>query len=282
MKNRLIALMSDWGLNDGSVGAVKGVILGINPRANIVDMSHEVQSWDIKQGAFLLMAHYNTFPKGTIFVVVIDPGVGTKRKAILVETVSGYYFLGPDNGVLSWALAGERIRKVINVTNEVYFRKPVSSAFHGRDIFAPVAAYLSKGVPVTQFGEEIESYRKRGSPMWNPDIVNKDYPLKKKGNQLIGEVLFIDKFGNLITSVRKETLTQIPVPVKELNIEIKVGQAIIRKLSHTYEDGKEKGEALAFFGGDFGDLLDIAVYKGSAAENLGVKVGDKITIERKQ
>jgi len=186
VKKRIVGLMSDWGVNDGSVGSVHGVILGINPNINIVDMSHNVEFGDIKQGAFLLMAHYRTYPWGTIFVVVIDPGVGTKRKAILVETYDGYFFLGPDNGVLSWALRGKYSDNVINVTNEKYFRQPVSSAFHGRDIIAPVAAYLSKGLPATEFGEKIPPYRiRRGSPLWFPDIVNVEYPLKRETNLLV-------------------------------------------------------------------------------------------------
>jgi len=279
VKNSIIALMSDWGTDDGAVGSVKGVILGINPKVIIVDMSHNVESWDVKQGAFLLRAHYNSYPKGTIFVVVIDPGVGTKRKAILVKTMrNDYYFIGPDNGVLSWALQKEIIVNCRNIINDEYFRKPVSSAFHGRDIFAPVAAYLSKGVSITEFGEEIEvKGRPRGSPLWTPDIVNVSYPLKVEEGNLIGEVLFIDKFGNLITSIEKKALADF---LQGSNFKLQVSGAIITKISNTYEDGKEEGEALAIFGGDFGDLLDIVVYEDNAAKKLGVKVGDKVTVER--
>ena len=270
-KDRVIALMSDWGTDDGSVGSVKGVILGIDPGANIVDMSHNVASYGIEQGAFLLMAHYRTYPKGTIFMVVVDPGVGTKRKAILVENYSGYFFLGPDNGVLSWALQKEKepIKRIIDVTNEEYFRKPVSNSFHGRDIFAPVAAHLSRGVPADHFGEDIHIF----------DIVWADYPLEITDTQIIGEILYTDKFGNLITSIRKSDFDFIPSGNIK-NLELKVGKATIRKLSNAYEDGKGSGEPLAIFGGDFGDLLDIALYEGNVAEKLGVKVGDKVTIAR--
>jgi len=274
-KKSCVALMTDWGIDDGAVGAVHAVIIGINPEANIVDMSHNVNSWDIKEAAFLLMAHYKFFPKGTIFVAVIDPGVGTQRKAVLVETAF-YYFVGPDNGVLSWALRKETIKRVINLTNDRFFHKPVSAAFQGRDVFCPVAAWLSTGVPITTFGEEIKP-RHVASFISKPDIVWTPYPLKKEKNQLIGEVLFVDKFGNLITSIEEKEFEAFR---SETQYQIKVGATVIEKLSHTYNDGKETGEALAVFGGDFGDLLDIAVYESSAAEKLGVKVGDKIIVER--
>ena len=275
-----IGLMTDWGRDDGAFGAVQGVIWGINPKVKIADMSQNVESWDIKQGAFLLMAHYQTYPKGTIFVVVIDPGVGTKRKAIVVETSSGYYFVGPDNGVLSWALRKEKINRVVNVTNRKYFLEPVSAVFEGRDIFCPVAAYLSKGVSPTKFGELIDP----------SDIVWAEYPLKEEGNQLIGEVLFIDKFGNLITSIEKEKVRKVIGETstgvyftgrKRIRpFKIRIKDVEIKGFKHTYADGKE-GEAIALFGGDFGDLLDIAVCEESAAEKLGVSIGDKIIIERR-
>jgi S-adenosylmethionine hydrolase len=278
MKARVIGLMTDWGRDDGAYGASQGVIWGINPEVKIADMSQNVESWDIKQGAFLLKAHYQTYPEGTIFVVVIDPGVGTKRKVIVVETSSDYYFIGPDNGVLSWALQKEEIERVVDVTNREYFREPASTVFEGRDIFCPVAAHLSRGVALTDFGETIDP----------SDIVWAEYPLRQEGEQLIGEVLFIDKFGNLITSINQKGLIDFvgfassfpPRAMYKLNpFEIKIGEVVINKLSHTYADGKE-GEPLALFGGDFGDLLDIAVCEESAAEKLEVSIGDKIIIER--
>lgn len=274
MKTKVIGLMADWGRDDGAFGAVQGVIWGINPSIQITDMSQNVESWDIKQGAFLLMAHYQTYPKGTIFVVVIDPGVGTKRKAIVAETHSGYYFIGPDNGVLTWALQKEKIKMVVDVTNRKYFREPVSAVFEGRDIFCPVAACLSKGVALTEFGETIDL----------SDLVWAEYPLEEEENQLIGEVLFVDKFGNLISSIERETFRKFlgrrPHGPMSKPFGLRVGDAVITKISHTYADGKE-GEAVAIFGGDFGDLLDIAVCEDSAAEKLGVSVGDKVTITRR-
>lgn len=280
MKNN-IALMSDWGVSDGAVGSVKGVIFGINPDANIIDMSHDVGSWDIRQSAFLLMAHYKSYPRGTIFVVVIDPGVGTKRKAILVESAD-YFFMGPDNGVLSWALRKEKIGiiRVVNLTNDQFFRKPVSSAFEGRDVFAPVAALLSKGFPVTEFGDEVKRQHV-ASFIWRADIVQLEYPLKEEKGKLIGEVLFVDKFGNLISSIERDKFSAC---IGNGDFQIYIGNNPVRKLSvkklsHTYADGKKNGEVLAFFGGDFGDLLDIAVYEASAAEKLGTKVGDKVVIK---
>jgi len=274
METKVIGLMTDWGRDDGAFGAVQGVIWGINPSIQVADMSQNVESWDIKQGAFLLMAHYQTFPKGTIFVTVIDPGVGTKRKAIVVETVSGYYFVGPDNGVLSWALRKEEIKQVVNVTNRKYFREPVSAVFEGRDIFCPVAAHISNSVELTELGETID----------RSDLVWAEFPLREEGDQLIGEVLFVDKFGNLISSIERRSFRKFlgrrpHGPMSKL-FGLRVGDAVITKINHTYADGKE-GEAVAIFGGDFGDLLDIAVCEDSAAEKLGVSVGDKVTITRR-
>lgn len=278
MKRNIIGLMTDWGRDDGAYGSCQGVIWGINPDVQIADMGQNVESFDIKQAAFLLAAHYQTYPKGTIFVVVVDPGVGTKRKAIMVETCSGYFFIGPDNGVLSWALTREKIKKVINVTNGKYFRQSVSATFEGRDVFCPVAAHMSKGVEPTKFGETIQA----------SDMVWAEYPLKKEGDQLVGEVLFIDKFGNLITSINQNEMVDLvgwasffpPKAMYRLNpFEIEMNGNVINKLSHTFADGKE-GEILALFGGDFGDCLDIIVCESSAAETLKAVVGQKVIVRK--
>jgi S-adenosyl-L-methionine hydrolase (adenosine-forming) len=275
METRVIGLMTDWGRDDGAYGSCQGVIWGINPNVQIADMSQEVESWDIKQGAFLLMSHYSAYPKGTIFVAVIDPGVGTKRKAIVVETFSGYYFVGPDNGVLSWALRKEKIKQVVNVVNRDYFREPVSAVFEGRDIFCSVAAHISSGVKLVKLGKTFDF----------SDMVWEEYPLKEKGD-LIGEVLFIDKFGNLITSIERDRMKQF-LGTKSRSFlqvlkpfEIRIGNEAITKLSHTYVDGKG-GELIALFGGDFGDLLDIALCKDSASEKLRVRVGDPVIVKRR-
>src|SRR6185437_8130238 len=153
----IITLTTDFGLADWFAATMKGVILSIQPDAHIVDMTHDIRPGDIRAGAFALAAGCRFFPKATIHVAVVDPGVGSERRAIAVRT-SDYFFVGPDNGVLSLALAGENIKAIHRITNERLFRHPISNTFHGRDIFAPVAGHLSKGLPVRRLGPAMKSF----------------------------------------------------------------------------------------------------------------------------
>lgn len=269
MKRRIIGFMSDWGRDDGAYGVCQAVIWGINPEVNISDMSQNVDSWDIKQGAFLLASNYQYYPKGSIFVVVIDPGVGTDRKAIIIETESGYIFIGPDNGVLTWALRKEKIKTVFQLTNEKYFLK-VSACFEGRDIFSPVAAHVSRGVKSFMFGPKIAS----------EEIIWKDFPLKKEATRIVGEVLFVDGFGNIVTSITEEAVKEFigKLPLKEAPVKISVKEIEINGISHTFADATNI-KPVAIFGEDFGDLMDIVLNQESAAEIFGVKSGDEIIIE---
>ena len=176
--------MRDW-----FVGTMKGVITGINPRAIVTDITHEIPAQDIRAGAFALMASYKYFPKGTVHVVVVDPGVGSRRRAIAVQTLN-HFFVGPDNGMLSWALAQEKIKAIRQLENRRYFLKPVSRTFHGRDIFAPVAAHLSRGLPWFRLGRELE------------DFVRLPWPkATKRGAETRCEAIYIDRFGNAITNI---------------------------------------------------------------------------------
>ncbi|HXG36809.1 MAG TPA: SAM-dependent chlorinase/fluorinase, partial [Dehalococcoidia bacterium] len=212
-----ITLLTDFGLTDAYVGIMKGVILSLNPFAPIVDITHEVAPQAVQQGAFLLSLAHPHFPAGSIHVAVVDPGVGSDRKALVLETESGI-FVGPDNGVLSAALpescrfsadeAGSRVSippevRAIALTKQNYFRQPVSSTFHGRDIFAPVAAHLSLGVSPREMGEPVESIV--AFPPFRA--------LKREDGSLEGRVLHVDRFGNLITSVRARDLPSSAVTV---------------------------------------------------------------------
>ena len=152
---RLITLTTDFGTRDWFVGTMKGVILGIQPRARVVDITHEIGGGEVRAGAFALRASYSFFPQGTVHIAVVDPGVGSPRRALAVQTAN-YFFVGPDNGVLSFALMRERIKSIHALENEKYFLKPVSRTFHGRDIFAPVAAHLSRGVSIQTFGPRLK------------------------------------------------------------------------------------------------------------------------------
>ena len=186
---QLITLTTDFGLTDWFVGTMKGVILGIAPRATIVDITHQIPAGDIRSGAFALLGSYRFFPKGSVHVAVIDPGVGSERKAIVAET-DNYFFIGPDNGVLSWTLPKERIKTIRALENEHYFLHLISGTFHGRDIFAPVAAHLASGVPTRKLGPVSKGFMRLPWP--EP---------KRARNRIEGEIVYIDRFGNAITNL---------------------------------------------------------------------------------
>ncbi|RLF20893.1 MAG: hypothetical protein DRZ82_00370 [Thermoprotei archaeon] len=258
---RVITLLTDFGIRDPYVAQMKGVILSINPDTIIVDITHDIRPHDINEAAFILLSAYNKFPVGTIHVVVVDPGVGTRRKAIVIET-KRYLFVGPDNGVLSLAADHDGITNVYEIKNEVFMRANVSYTFHGRDIFAPVAAYLSLGIDPKYVG-----------PKLNPQRISRLAPVsaKKLGNMFLAHVLYIDHFGNVITNVRKD---QIPQGITSVVIKHR-GKQIKLPLKRTYGE-VEKGEFVAVVGSF--DYLEIAVNQGNAAKSLGMSVGDSLTI----
>ena len=190
MANRpLITLTTDFGLNDHFVGTMKGVILDIVPEAEIVDICHAVQAFDVLDGALTIAQAYSYFPNGTVHMVVVDPGVGTARRPILLST-GRHYFVAPDNGVLSLVYAREERLQVRHIDAAHYYRQPVSNTFHARDIFSPVAAYLAKGVEVAKFGEEITDFVRFNAPK----------PKATDSKTLRGVVLKVDRFGNMITN----------------------------------------------------------------------------------
>ncbi|MFH1051562.1 MAG: SAM-dependent chlorinase/fluorinase [bacterium] len=241
-----IVLLTDFGLSDSYVGQMKGVIASLNPNANVIDLTHDIQPQNIKHGAFILVSSCTYFPKGTIFVCVIDPGVGSKRKAIAVQT-ENYYFIAPDNGLLTFALEKQEILQVIELDNQEYHFADKSNTFHGRDVFAPVAAHLSLGIETEKLGSEIDI---------NDIIKLKPLKLKKKKKKIVGEIIYADKFGNLITSIHKSDIQEI-----EEDIVIQFGKEKIRDISKTYSDVK-KGKLLAYIGSS--GYLEIGVRGGNA------------------
>jgi len=247
----IIALTTDFGSSDWFVGSMKGVILGINPQVTIVDLTHEIPAGDIRAGAFALAASYKCFPRLTVHCAVVDPGVGSERAPIAVKT-SDYWFVGPDNGVLSFALAQEKVREVRRLDNDEYFRKPVSHTFHGRDIFAPAAAHLSNGVPMNSLGSEVNEFVRVAWPQVNID-----------GGVTHGQVIYIDRFGNCITNISSvasnvRVAGRIECPVKKFYQEVPSGQP------------------LAMMGST--GFLEIAVNGGHAAKALGLKLGDVVEV----
>ena len=255
----IIALTTDFGYKDPFVGIMKGVIAGINPEARIIDLSHGVAPQDIMGAALILRHSVNHFPRGSIHVAVVDPGVGGARRPILIEA-AGNYFIGPDNGVLSLALGNKEPARIIYLSNANYHRHPVSATFHGRDIFAPVAAHLSLGIDVTTFGEPVQDFTRI---TW-PDIT-------KSSAGFHGEIVYIDGFGNLFTNVTERELEDLPVD----KLAISVGGIVIQGLTAYYGAGG-KGSCLALI--NSWGLLEVAVYQGNAQQYCGVRIGDKIHI----
>lgn len=278
MDNPVIALLTDFGDNDFFIGSLKGVIAGINPAVRIIDITHHIPSFDILAGKFVLYAAYKYFPARTIFLAVVDPGVGSTRKIILVET-ERYFFIAPDNGVLSLIVDAEEIVEIREVTNSEYFLPDGSHTFEARDKMAPAAAWLSKGVPSEKFGLQMDSiHRER---IDKPEI---------KGDLIIGSIIHADKFGNLITNIPAAYLERIiPAPegvsvsilLDSLYQENKISpkpemhEVVYRK---TY--GSALKSELLLLSGSLG-LLEIAVREGSAADRLLVSAGTRLTLSRR-
>ncbi|MCM8765323.1 MAG: SAM-dependent chlorinase/fluorinase [Candidatus Omnitrophica bacterium] len=261
----VIVLLTDFGQSDEYVGVVKGVISGINPRAKIIDLCHDIPPQDITWANYLLGSAYKFFPKGTIFLCVVDPGVGTKRKIVILETKE-YIFISPDNGLLTKVLEKEKSKKIVEVKDKRFFLKEISSTFHGRDIMAPVAGYISKGIDLERFGSEM---RKIKTLKLNKPIMKKDC--------LIGEVIHIDHFGNLVTNIEKGSgvFWQKITQRGQSHFYIEIKKRKIYKINKSYAESK-KGELLAIWGSR--NLLEISLSCGNAEKELGVKKGEKIWV----
>lgn len=253
---QLITLTTDFGRRDWFVGTMKGVIFGIAPRATIVDLTHEIPAGNVRVGAFALAAIYRFYPKRTVHVAVIDPGVGSVRRAIAVQT-ENHFFVGPDNGVLSFALAREKIKTIRQLTNEKFFLKHVSQTFHGRDVFAPVTAHLSRGVPIQNFGPALK------------DFVHLDGPQPRPTRAGIeGEVVYIDHFGNAITNVPKEMLGS-------RRWEVCAGRKRLCPVREFYQ-AVLIGDAVALIGSC--GLLEISINGSSAEKRFSLRVGSRISV----
>ncbi len=260
MRKPIITLLTDFGIKDHYVASMKGTILNINPCCTLIDITHHITPHDIKEGAFILGNAYSSFPKGTIHLSVVDPGVGGSRKPILIVTTN-YFFVGPDNGLFTFALKREKVKKAVALTNQKYFLSPVRNTFHGRDLFAPVAAYLSLGVKPGAFGPELNSWVE----------IDFQKPMIKEG-RLIGEILHIDAFGNLISNIDEKQLFHF---VKDHSFVIKIGKRTILGLKKGYWEGK-RNELMALIGS--GGFLEISIREGNALKRLKGKKGDKIHI----
>ena len=261
MPQRMVTFTTDFGLTDHYVGTMKGVIYSINPDARIVDICNSVQSYDVLDGAITIAQAYHYFPSETVNLVVVDPGVGSSRRPLLVTT-DRHFFLAPDNGVLSFVFEREERISVRHITSEHFFLQPVSQTFHGRDVFAAVAAWMSKGVEAAKFGDEITDFVRFAAP--RPKPIG-DHAFK-------GLVLKVDKFGNLVTNIRELDVPQLfqdPTP----SFRLVVGKGEITKLKTAYAQGTP-GEVFAIVGSM--GYLEVATNRGVAARTVGADKGSEV------
>ena len=263
MTNPIITLTTDYGTSDHLVGVLKGVILKINPEAAIIDINHAVTPFDVLDGALTIVSAYAYFPPRTIHVVIVDPGVGTERRPLLVSG-QNQYFIAPDNGVLSGVYDKEQNFTVRHLTSEHYFLQPVSRTFHGRDIFAPAAGWLSKHWQPASMGEEIKDFKRFALP--KP---------KEADGLLKGVVLKVDGFGNLMTNFRAEDLP--PESMVNGQVNLQVGSQSITRMVPTFASGNA-GEPVAFVGSS--GYVEIAVNKGNASKTLGLGRGTPVVLAK--
>ena len=253
----IITLTTDFGLADGYVGTMQGVILSIAPGATLVDLSHQVPAQDVRAGAFVLYQAVPFFPPDTIHVAVVDPGVGSQRRALALRTSHGV-FVGPDNGLFSYVLASGELHETASLANRAYQLPYVSSTFHGRDIFAPAAAHLANGVPLGELGPPAQDLVLL--PLPRPEL--------RADGLLVAHVMHVDHFGNLILDV---TAADLPGPVR-----LELAGRRIEGLSQTFAD-VAPGQLVAY-GGSSRQHLEIAVRDGNATHSLGLGVGDQVLI----
>ncbi len=262
-KRQIITLLTDYGTKEHFVACMKGVVQEINSNVDLIDASHDVSAHDVLEGAFLLSAYYKYFPHRTIHVAVVDPGVGTRRRPIIVST-GNYIFIAPDNGLLSFIYELESVDRVIHISAEHFFHKPVSKTFHGRDIFAPVAGWISKGIELSQFGEEITDFVKLPTPK-----VREVAP-----KVLQGVVLYVDKFGNIITNFTEEDIPRSESNQPEFQKFI-IAKRDITDVKNAYEEATPK--ELFIILGSCG-FYEIATSRDSAAQLLGVGRGIEVNV----
>jgi len=255
----IITLLTDFGQQDAFVGTMKGVILSILPEAQIVDLTHGIPRQNLSAAAFNLKNAYQFFPRGTVHVIVVDPGVGSQRRIVGVKA-NGHYFIAPDNGVLKYIYAEGTVSEVISITNKDYFLKPVSQTFHGRDIFSPVAAHLTKGVPLEKFGPMITDHEK-----------GRVSEVERSGNSLKGEIVYVDHFGNLISNISSTEFHG----KNERTVKIRIGETVIGGLVDSYSKGKNN-EPVALIGSS--GYLEIAINFADASKVLDCQEGDEIIV----
>ena len=265
LNNQIIGLITDFGARGQHyVASMKGIILNINPKAKIIDIAHNITPFSIIEAAYIIKSTYSLFPKKTIFIFVVDPGVGSSREIVIIRTKSGYFFIGPNNGIITNVFDISEISKCIHIENNQFFNSPVSESFQGRDIMAPIGAYLSKDIDIDKYGSNF------------PITQLIDFPIELKrisDNEFRCTVQYIDEFGNIITNIKGNSFK-----FKEnTDIIIRLGEQEVKgKFVKFYEEVLVG--SLLFIVGSSG-FLEISKNQANAAIELGLKVGDIITIE---
>ncbi len=254
----VITLTTDFGLTDGFVGAMKGVILSINPDATIIDITHDIAPQNVEQGAFLFANAAKYFPADAIHIVVVDPGVGSARRAIAAQE-GETFFVAPDNGILSSVLRPSS--SVVHLNRPAYWLPRVSNTFHGRDIFAPVAAHLSLGAPLEALGDPIGDWvRLSGCAA-----------AFRAGNEIAGRVVHIDRFGNIVTNIGEEMLAGMD----RACVIVRLGGRAVRGFKQTYADAA-RGELIVLISSSW--QVEVAMREGNAAQTLGTRIGDEVVV----
>jgi S-adenosylmethionine hydrolase len=268
MSPRVVGLLTDFGHRDPFVGAMKAVMVGINPALQLIDISHDIAPQAMRQAALILTLTYAYFPSGSIFVVVVDPGVGSARRAIVAET-ERYRFVGPDNGVFGPVLEREPARRVVEIREHAYCRRPISRTFHGRDIFAPVAAWLSRGVDAGAMGPAIDDYLRLTLPQ----------PRLLADGTLEGEVLYEDRFGNLMTNVSETWVAEHWGPPPWTGVVARIGPSAVRGLDTSYAERPPQALGLIF---NSWGLLEVFANRAHAGQLIGAGVGTPVKVWRER
>ena len=262
----VITLLTDFGTDDEYAGLMKGVILSIEPSASIVDITHQIDRQDIVQAAFTIYSGYHYFPEGTVHLIVVDPGVGTER-GLLALKLENHFFVAPDNGVLTLLLNEKKFSSLHLITNPNYFRASVSRTFHGRDIIAPVGAHIASGLEVNELGPEID--------VQNIVCLDSLGARCTENGDIKGKVVAIDHFGNLITNIKSEQLTECLHAGPQEEIRIRIRSNVVKGLSETYASGGPN-TPLALIGSR--GYLEIAINGGNAAQHLNAEKGENVWV----
>jgi S-adenosylmethionine hydrolase len=263
MGNRIIGLLTDFGLKDYFVASLKGVILSINPEVEIIDIAHDLPDYSLQAAAFVLLACYHFFPHQTIFLTVIDPGAGSERRLLLARS-DRYSFIGPDNGLLSPVIEAEKA-EVLEITGDKYFLTSRRTSFEGRDKMAPVAAWLSLGIDLSELARPAKSFERLNWPA--PQITDRE---------IRGSIIYQDKFGNLITNISQQVIAGFLNSNRGSALTLLAGRKRISEMAAAYSQAPRNK---AFFMINSLGLLEIAIYASSAASLLGLGPGDNVVLK---